>query len=59
MTPRHGYAIVPAETSDPIAVFFSFEDAVDWALARIGHDQFRIRTVALNAPPASPAAAVS
>jgi hypothetical protein len=51
MTPRHGYAIVPEESPEPVAVFFTLDDAVDWATSRIGHNQFQIRTVALRALP--------
>jgi hypothetical protein len=46
--PVSGFAIIPDGTNEPVAVFFELEDAVDWGLATLGSDRFRIRGVALR-----------
>jgi hypothetical protein len=43
-----GFAIIPDDAVEPVAVFFDLADAVDWALATLGSDRFRIRGVALR-----------
>jgi hypothetical protein len=57
MTLLSGFAVIPDDTIDPVAVFFDLADAVDWALATLGSDRFRIRSVALRAAAAARPAA--
>jgi hypothetical protein len=57
MEPLSGYAVIPDQTTEPVAVFLDLRDALAWALRAIGSDRFRIRGVhVLTAPPQRPAA---
>jgi hypothetical protein len=48
MAPLCGFAVIPDGRTEPVAVFFDLEDAVEWGLACMGSDNFRIRGVALR-----------
>jgi hypothetical protein len=41
------YAVVADGEDEPAAVFQSLEDALDWALFRLGSDRFRVRHLRL------------
>jgi hypothetical protein len=42
------YAIFPDGEKKPAAVFHALDDAIDWALERLGADRFSIRHVSLR-----------
>jgi hypothetical protein len=44
----NGFAVIPDGRTEPVAVFFDLVEAVDWGLATLGSDRFRIRGVALR-----------
>ncbi len=45
------FAIVPDGRDLPTAIFENLEDAMDWALARYGDNQFAIRHVTMTELP--------
>lgn len=51
------YAIVPDGRDEPVAIFADLEDAIAWALGRLGGGRFVVRgidLVALERPPRPP-----
>jgi hypothetical protein len=41
------FAIIPDRSHQPLAMFADLQDAMDWALNRLGGDSFRIKYISV------------
>lgn len=41
------FAIIPDRSHQPVAMFADLQEAMDWALSRLGGDSFRIKYISV------------